>query len=61
MTKGTLLRNNRLLGALALAVLVAALAVAHFQGGISMELGEMLLSVQSQHEDGLVVSFVRAP
>ncbi|MBA4338847.1 hypothetical protein [Hyphomonas sp.] len=61
MTKGTLLRNNRLLGALALAVLVAALTVAHFQGGISMELGEMLLSVQSQHEDGLVVSFVQAP
>jgi hypothetical protein len=61
MTKGTLLRNNQLLGALALAVLVAALTVAHFQGGISMELGEVLLSVQSQHEDGLVVSFVRAP
>jgi hypothetical protein len=61
MTKGTLLRNNPLLGALALAVLVAALAFAHFQGGLSMQLGEMLLSVQSQHEDGLVVSFVRAP
>ncbi len=61
MTKGTFLRNNRLLGALALTVLAAALTVAHFQGGISMELGEMLLSVQSQHEDGLVVSFVRAP
>ncbi len=61
MTKVTLLRNNQLLGALALAVLVAALTVAHFQGGISMELGEVLLSVQSQHEDGLVVSFVRAP
>lgn len=61
MTKGTLLRNNRLLGALALTALVAALTVAHFQGGISMELGEMLLSVHSQHEDGLVVSFVRAP
>jgi hypothetical protein len=61
MTKGTLLRNNPLLGALALAVLVAALTFAHFQGGLSMQLGEMLLSVQSQHEDGLVVSFVRAP
>jgi hypothetical protein len=61
MTKGTLLRNNRLLGALALTALVAALAAAHFQGGISMELGEMMLSVQSQHEDGLVISFVRAP
>lgn len=61
MTQGTLLRNNRLLGALALTMLIAALTYAHFQGGISMELGEMLLSVQSQHEDGLVVSFVRAP
>jgi hypothetical protein len=61
MTKGTLLRSNRLLGALALTVLVAALTAAHLQGGISMELGEMMLSVQSQHEDGLVVSFVRAP
>ncbi|MFN7163280.1 MAG: hypothetical protein ACK4P2_00535 [Hyphomonas sp.] len=61
MTQGTLLRNNRLLGAFALTVLFAALALAHFQGGVSMQLGEMLLSVQSQHEDGLVVSFVRAP
>ena len=61
MTKGTLLRSNRLLGALALTVLLAALTAAHLQGGISMEFGEMMLSVQSQHEDGLVVSFVRAP
>lgn len=61
MTKGTLLLNNRLLGALALTVLVSALTVAYLQGGISMELGEMMLSIQSQHEDGLVVSFVRAP
>lgn len=61
MTKGTLLHDNRLLGALALSVLVAALIAAHFQGGISIELGEMLLSVKSQHEDGLVVSFARAP
>lgn len=61
MTKGTLLRNNPLLGALALTVLVAALIFAHFQGGLSLQLGEMLLSVQSQHEGGLVVSFVRAP
>ena len=61
MTKGTFLRNNLLLGALALAALFAALLTAHLQGGVSMELGEILLSVQSQHEDGLVVSFVRAP
>ena len=61
MTQGTLLRNNRLLGALALTVLLAALVTAHIQGGVSLELGDMLLSVQSQHEDGLVLSFVRAP
>lgn len=57
MTKGTLLRNNRLLGGMALAVLVAALALAHFQGGIHMQLGEVQLSVQSHQEGGLVFSF----
>lgn len=61
MTKGTLLRNNRALGALALSVLLAALITAHLQGGVSMELGELLLSVQPHTEGGLVVSFVRAP
>lgn len=61
MTKGKLLHDNRLLGALALTVLVAALAAAHFHGGISMELGEMQLSVRSHQDDGLVVSFARAP
>lgn len=57
MTKGTLSRNNRLLGGMALAVLVAALAFAHFQGGIEMQLGEVQLSVQSHQEGGLVFSF----
>ncbi len=61
MTKGTLLRNNRLLGAFALTVLFAALVLAHLQGGVSMQLDEMLLSVQPHTEGGLVVSFVRAP
>ena len=61
MTKGTFLRNNRLLGALALAVLVAALLTAHLQGGVSMEFGEMMLSVQPHQEGGLMVSFMKAP
>lgn len=61
MTKGTFLRNNRMLGALALAVLVAALLIAHLQGGVSMELGEMMLRVQPHQEGGLMVSFVKAP
>jgi hypothetical protein len=61
MTKGTFLRNNRLLGALALTILVAALLTAHLQGGVSMELGEMMLSVQPHQEGGLMVSFMKAP
>ncbi len=61
MTKGTLLRNNRLLGALALTVLFGALIFAHFQGGVSMSFGEMQLSVQSHTEGGLLVQFVQAP
>lgn len=59
MTKGTLLRNNRLLGALALSVLIAALAVAHYSGGIHLNVGEMHLSVQSHEQGGLVLSFAR--
>jgi len=61
MTKGTFLRNNRLLGGLALAFLITALLVAHLHGGVSMELGELMLSVQPHQEGGLVVSFVKAP
>jgi hypothetical protein len=61
MTKGTLVRNNRLLCGLALALLAAALAFAHWQGGISMELGDLTLSVKSHQEGGLLVSFARAP
>ena len=61
MTKGKFLRNNRLLGALALAVLVAALLTAHLQGGVSMEFSEMMLSVQPHQEGGLMVSFMKAP
>jgi hypothetical protein len=61
MTKGTLLRNNRLLGALALLALAGIAFAAHTHGGVSMELGELLLSVQPHTEGGLVVSFVRAP
>ncbi|MBK8197579.1 MAG: hypothetical protein IPK75_04350 [Acidobacteria bacterium] len=61
MTKGTLLRNNRLLGALALTVLVATLYFAQTHGGISLEVGEMALSVQPHQEGGLLVSFVSAP
>ena len=61
MTKGTFLRNNRLLGALALTILVGALITAHLQGGVSMELGEVMLSVQPHQEGGLMVSFVKAP
>lgn len=59
MTKGTLLRNNRVLGALALTVLIAALAAAHFSGGIHLNVGEVHLSVQSHEQGGLVLSFVR--
>ncbi len=58
MIKGTLLRNNRLLGALALTVLIAALAAAHYSGGIHMSVGEVHLSVQSHDQGGLVLSFV---
>lgn len=61
MTKGTLFRNNRLLGAVALSFLVAALYFAQTHGGFSMELGEMALSIQPHQEGGLLVSFVRAP
>lgn len=57
MTKGTLLRNNRLLGALALTVLIAALVASHFSGGIHMNVGEVQLSVQSHEQGGLVLSF----
>lgn len=60
MTKGTLLHNNRLLGALALAVFAAALAVSQMQGGVSMELGELMLRVQPHQEGGLLVSFIKA-
>ena len=60
MTKGTLLRNNRVLGALALTVLLAALAFAQTHGGIYMELGELMLRAQPHKEGGLVVSFVLA-
>lgn len=60
MTKGTLLRNNRVLGALALTVLLAAIALSQIQGGLSLELGDLLLSVQPHQEGGLLVSFVRA-
>jgi hypothetical protein len=60
MTKGTLLRNNRILGALALTVLIAAIGLAQLQGGLSMELGDLLLSVRPHQEGGLLVSFVRA-
>ncbi len=59
MTKGTLHRNNRLLGALALSVLIAALATAHFSGGIHMNVGDVHLSVQSHDQGGLVLSFAR--
>jgi len=61
MTKGTLFRDNRLLGLLALATLAAALTAAFMLGGVSMELGEVVLNVQPHQEGGLVVSFVKAP
>lgn len=48
MTKGTLLRNHRLLGMLALTVLMAALTMAHYSGGIHLNFGELHLSLQSQ-------------
>lgn len=61
MTKGTLLRNNGLLAALALTTLAIVAVLAHLHGGVSMEFGEMLLSVQPHTEGGLALSFVRAP
>lgn len=60
MTKATFLCNNRLLGALALILLSAALLLAHLRGGVSMEVGEMLLHVQPHQEGGLMVSFMQA-
>jgi len=41
MTKATFLRNNPLLGVLALTLLSAALLMAHLRGGVSMEVGEL--------------------
>lgn len=61
MIKGTLLRNNSLLGALALAMLAATAIFAHTHGGVSMELGEVVLNVKPHQEGGLMVSFVKAP
>ncbi len=61
MTKGTLIRDNRLLGTLALATLAGALTFALLLGGVSMELGELVLNVQPHQEGGLMVSFVKAP
>lgn len=59
MTKGTLLRNHRLLGMLALTVLLATLVAAHNSGGIHMNFGEMHLSLQSHEQGGLILSFAR--
>lgn len=59
MTMGTLLRRNRLLTTMVLTAMFAALVVFQMQSGISMELGEMALSVQPHQEGGLLVSFVR--
>ena len=59
MTQGTLLRNHRLLGMLALTVLMAALTMAHYSGGIHMNVGEVHLSLQSHEQGGLVLSFAR--
>jgi len=61
MTKATFLRNNPLLGVLALTLLSAALLMAHLRGGVSMEVGELLLHVQPHQEGGLMVSFMQAP
>jgi hypothetical protein len=61
MTKATFLRNNVLLGILALSLLAAALLMAHLRGGVSMEVGELLLHVQPHQEGGLMVSFMQAP
>lgn len=59
MTLGTLLRRNRLLTTLVLTAIFVALVIFQMQSGISMELGEMALSVQPHQEGGLLVSFVR--
>ncbi len=61
MTRAKFFHNNRLLGALALTVLCATLLMAHLRGGVSMEVGEMLLHVQPHQEGGLMVSFMQAP
>ncbi len=60
MKQGTLLRDNRLLAALAFTLFAAAIYAAHLQGGVSMQLGDVLLSVKTHQEGGLVVSFMQA-
>jgi hypothetical protein len=61
MRQGTLLFDHRVIGALALASLLAALAFAHTHGGVSMQLGELLLELHPHQDGGLIVSFLRAP
>jgi hypothetical protein len=60
MKQGTLLRDNRLLAAVAFMLIAAGVYAAHLQGGVSMELGDVLLSIKSHQEGGLVVSFIKA-
>ena len=60
MTKGTLRHDMRLLGSLALAAAAATVAASLMQGGLSMELGDLLLSVRPHQDGGLIVSFVTA-
>jgi hypothetical protein len=60
MKQGTLLRDNRLLAALAFMLIAAAVYAAHLQGGVSMELGDVLLSIKTHQEGGLIVSCIKA-
>jgi hypothetical protein len=60
MFKPSFLRDHRLLGAFALALLAGALTVAHLQGGVHMSLGDVHLSVEPHREGGLLVSFAKA-
>jgi hypothetical protein len=41
-------------------LIAAGVYAAHLQGGVSMELGDVLLSIKSHQEGGLVVSFIKA-
>ncbi|MEZ5947624.1 MAG: hypothetical protein R3C13_04150 [Hyphomonas sp.] len=60
MSKGTLLTNNWLLGAVAVAILIGIALVASLQGHMAVELAGLELSVAPHEDGGLRVALARA-